>query len=101
MTGVNYEITSQKLAEIEREIMVELFSLINKVTSKNELIREVLTFVKRVVKCEATGIRLKEKDDYPYYQTIGFSINLLKRKISFARLILKGSFLETSMETLS
>jgi PAS domain S-box-containing protein len=45
----------------------------NGADSKRELMRGLTTFFQRLTGCEAVGVRLKEGDDFPYYETRGFS----------------------------
>ena len=67
------DITERKLAEEERETTVEFLRLVNESRSKAEMISAVTIFFQKKSGCEAVGIRLKEGDDYPYYEYRGFS----------------------------
>ncbi len=67
------EITERKRAEQEREVTIAFLRLVNETAGTAELIHNTLTFFKRHSGCDAVGIRLREGDDYPYYETIGFS----------------------------
>jgi hypothetical protein len=51
---------------------------INKKSNRNDFIRDVLFLIKVVTGLEAAGIRLKEDEDFPYFETIGFSNNFVK-----------------------
>ncbi|WP_319506688.1 PAS domain S-box protein [uncultured Methanolobus sp.] len=66
------ELGFQKLGEIEREITIELLNLFNKSNHLDDVICSVIKLLKNWSDCEAVGIRLKDGDDYPYYQTQGF-----------------------------
>jgi two-component system, chemotaxis family, CheB/CheR fusion protein len=66
------DITERKKTETEREIMVEFLRIANATTSTHDLIKGTLDFFQKQSGCEAVGIRLKEGDDYPYYETRGF-----------------------------
>ncbi len=66
------DITERKRAELERDTNVEFLRLVNENTSVRDLIQSAVTFFKQQSECEAVGIRLKEGDDYPYYETRGF-----------------------------
>ena len=63
----------KKKAEKEHQITKKILSLIN---SENEglkdLIREVTILLQNCSGFEAVGIRLREGDDFPYFQTSGF-----------------------------
>ncbi|SFM85235.1 PAS domain S-box protein [Methanolobus profundi] len=56
----------------EREITIELLDLFNRSNDLHDMIRSVIELLKSWSDCEAVGIRLKQGDDYPYYQTEGF-----------------------------
>ena len=57
-----------EFSEAERNI----FLICNSAGSKQELIHDVLSFFKSFTGCEAVGIRLRDREDFPYFQTIGF-----------------------------
>lgn len=56
----------------EPEILVEFLRLVNESRGTGELVRSVATFFQQQSGCEAVGIRLKEGDDYPYFEARGF-----------------------------
>ncbi len=66
------DVTEHKRAELERDTNVEFLRLVNENTSVRDLIQSAVTFFKQQSECEAVGIRLREGDDYPYYETRGF-----------------------------
>ncbi len=66
------DITVRKQAEMEREVTVELLKFTNDSLTIEELIRAATAFFQKCSGCEAVGIRLKEGNDYPYYETRGF-----------------------------
>ena len=65
-------ITDRKKAEIERDIMFEFLRIANGTTCTCDLIKGAVDFFQKQSGCEAVGVRLKEGDDYPYYETKGF-----------------------------
>ncbi len=67
------DITEHKQIESERETTVKLLSLLNKKNNLHDLIRMILRFIKGISGCEAVGIRLRDGNDFPYYETSGFS----------------------------
>ncbi|HSB67721.1 MAG TPA: response regulator [Candidatus Methylomirabilis sp.] len=71
--GVARDITERKRAEAERETAAGFLRLVNESEGKADLIRAAATFFQEQSGCEAVGIRLKEGDDYPYYEVRGFS----------------------------
>jgi signal transduction histidine kinase/ActR/RegA family two-component response regulator len=66
------EITERKLAERERETVVEFLHLVNEAKATADLVSAAAGFFHARSGCEAVGIRLKEGDDYPYYAARGF-----------------------------
>ena len=65
-------INERKKAEAEREVMIEFLKIANAAASTRDLIKASADFFQKQSGCEAVGIRLKEGDDYPYYETRGF-----------------------------
>ena len=65
-------ITERKRLEEEREITVHLLGLLNSPNNLHELMRQVTLLLHDWFDCEAVGIRLREGEDYPYYETHGF-----------------------------
>ncbi len=66
------DITERKKAEAESRIMLEFLKVANVTTNNFELVKWTLDFFQKQCGCEAVGVRLKEGDDYPYYETRGF-----------------------------
>ena len=66
------DITERKTAEAEREIMIEFLRITNASFGTRDLIRAALGFFQKQSGCEAVGVRLKEDDDFPYFETRGF-----------------------------
>jgi hypothetical protein len=66
------DITEHKLNEIDRETMLALLRLANASNNSHELIRAVTAELQRWSGCQAVGVRLRDGDDFPYYETRGF-----------------------------
>ncbi len=62
----------EKSTEQAREATIELLRLCNEAGSLKGLMRELMVYFQRLTGCEAVGVRLKEGDDFPYYETRGF-----------------------------
>jgi PAS domain S-box-containing protein len=67
-----HDITERKESEKAREATIELLRICNSAGGKRELIRELTGFFHGFSGCEAVGVRLKEGDDFPYYESRGF-----------------------------
>jgi two-component system CheB/CheR fusion protein len=71
--AVGSDITERKLAEEAREATIEMLRICNLAASTRELMRHLTVFFQRFSGCEAVGVRLQEGNDFPYYETCGFS----------------------------
>jgi len=71
------DVTATRQAEQERELTIEFLRLVNANRRTDDLIRAAATFFQERSGCEAVGLRLKEGDDYPYYEARGFSLEFL------------------------
>jgi PAS domain S-box-containing protein len=72
MRGTVQDITDRRELEEERETSKRFLRLLNRTATKKNLIEAVVRFLREKSGCEAIGIRLKQDDDYPYYETHGF-----------------------------
>jgi two-component system CheB/CheR fusion protein len=70
---VFHDVTAMRHARQEREVTIEFLRLVNQNTGTSELIRAATEFFQVRSGCEAVGIRLRDQDDYPYYEARGFS----------------------------
>jgi PAS domain S-box-containing protein len=59
-------------AESEREITIEILRLIGQNNGRRELMRAVTLLLHEWSGCEAVGIRVREGEDFPYFETRGF-----------------------------
>jgi len=66
-------ITQRKRLEKRQELAVQLLERLNQSQDTGTLIGDILRLVKVHTGIEAVGIRLREGDDFPYFQTNGFS----------------------------
>ncbi|MEW6411951.1 MAG: GAF domain-containing protein [Candidatus Zixiibacteriota bacterium] len=66
------DITERKLAQERQNFATRLLELLNKSSDKIDTIRAILRLIKEFTGFEAVGLRLREGDDFPYYETIGF-----------------------------
>jgi len=66
------DVSERMQAQEERETAFEFLRLVNASTGTREMIRSTVRFLKEKWGGDAIGIRLKEGDDYPYYESRGF-----------------------------
>ncbi len=92
--GIARDITERKRIESEREITIGLLEIINEKKELSDLMQSVLTFMFELSGCEAVGIRLKEEQDFPYYETRGFSEKFVKKEKYLCAKDLKGQILK-------
>ena len=71
--GFFRDVTAVVRYEHERETTLNLLRLLNDSNNTHELIRSLTGFLKEWTGCDAVGVRLREGDDYPYFETRGFS----------------------------
>ena len=76
--GFSVGITERKRAEQESEMMVEFLQLVNKSRSTVDLVHSAVNFFRERSGFEAVGIRLKDDEDYPYFETSGFPAEFVK-----------------------
>jgi PAS domain S-box-containing protein len=84
------DVTERKQIENEREITIKLLGLINQNNDMHKLISTVAEFLHNWTGCEAVGIRLREGDDYPYYETLGFPDDFVQKEKHLCAIDLKG-----------
>ncbi|HMK44693.1 MAG TPA: chemotaxis protein CheB [Dissulfurispiraceae bacterium] len=85
------DITSRKRDEKERRLTVEYLRLVNMSSDKKRLIRSSVEFFRQRSGCEAVGIRLKEGEDYPYYESRGFPPDFIRTENSLCTRDAAGS----------
>ena len=66
------DISDRKRMEDARETAVELLRLSNAGGDLPKLAQDLTAWFQRITGCEAVGIRLREGDEFPYYETRGF-----------------------------
>ncbi len=79
--SIRYAIERRR-GQREREITVEFLRLVNECTTARELVRAAVIFFQRQSGCQAIGIRLRDGDDYPYFETCGFPEHFVKKENS-------------------
>jgi PAS domain S-box-containing protein len=66
------DITAHKWADEERNTTIEFLRLVNESTGTRDLVQAATTFFQQQSGCGAVGVRLREGDDYPYFEARGF-----------------------------
>ena len=76
--SITRDITERKLAEERQKLTTQMLELLNQPGEKIHTIRDILLLLKEHTGFEAVGLRLREGEDFPYYETIGFSANFVE-----------------------
>jgi PAS domain S-box-containing protein len=72
------DVTERKNEEQRRRLAGQILGCLNRETTGLEVIRDVLGLIKESMGFAAVGIRLNEGNDFPYFETNGFSKDFLK-----------------------
>ncbi len=72
------EVTARRQAERERETLIELLRLMSMHMDVPALLRAAITYLQSATGCEAVGIRLREGEDFPYFETRGFGAEFVE-----------------------
>ena len=79
--SINYAVERLR-AENERRLTGDFLRLVNETTGTRSLIRAVAVFFQNQSGCQAVGIRLKDGDDYPYFEARGFPAEFIEAEYS-------------------
>ena len=90
------DITEIKRNQSERDITLKLLKHLNSPNNLHELIRQVTALMHEWSGCEAVAIRLKEGEDFPYFETCGFPAEFVKAENSLCARDLKGELIRES-----
>ena len=63
---------------MSKELVADFSTMVAKITDKDDLIEQIVLFIKQHVNAEAIGLRLVEGEDFPYYTTLGFTDSFVK-----------------------
>jgi hypothetical protein len=63
---------------MNKKLIENFILLVSGMTQKEDLLQEVVLFLKNKTNTTSVGIRLQEGQDYPYYTTLGFSDHFIK-----------------------
>jgi PAS domain S-box-containing protein len=72
------DLTKKKGIELEREAFVEILRIIYSADNRQDLMKLIILFLKSWSGCQAVAIRLRDGDDFPYYETNGFTQAFLR-----------------------
>ena len=67
------DVTEHKRAELNQSLAAEILRVLNRGGDLHFLIKESLRLIKEATSFDAVGLRMRQGDDYPYYEQNGFS----------------------------
>ena len=70
--------TANQQADREREITVDFLRRMNDAATTTDMVHAATTVFREYSGCEAIGLRLKDGDDYPYFEARGFPEEFVK-----------------------
>lgn len=91
IASIGMDITTHRFFEKERSITLKLYQITTRQSSKNELISNLLPFFIEISGCSSVGIRLKENLNYPYFEILNTSSELIKKEDGFCCCDNKGN----------
>jgi len=91
--GISRDVTEHIAADRERKAVVDILRIINVSNDLHELMKTVIVFLKSWTGCECVGIRLRNGDDYPYFETEGFPAEFIKFENTLCAYDLAGQLL--------
>ncbi len=94
--GVHYDVTERQKLEAERESSLELLHIINEQEHLRELICEATAWFQRLTGVEAVGVRLRQGEDFPYYETRGFPPEFVQAESRLCALDQRGELVRDS-----
>jgi PAS domain S-box-containing protein len=72
------DVTSERRRQHERETTLALMRILNNASGTHELLRDLTGLIRGWAGCEAVGVRLRDGDDFPYFETQGFPTRFVR-----------------------
>lgn len=88
------DVTSEHLSMKEREATVKLLGLISSSGDSHEVLKLITVYLHQWSGCSAVGIRIREGDDCPYYETSGFPSDFVRKETHLCVMGADGSVLK-------
>ena len=80
-----------------QKLVVRVLKLLNQSKGEPEILRDILLSIKKFAGMEAVGIRLKDGDDFPYFQVSGFPGDFVESERSLCVRDESGAIMRDSM----
>ena len=78
MIGFLRDLTDRKRIQRERDLTIDFLRAVNASNNTGGLMRMAVQFFKEHTGCDAVGVRVREGNDFPYRETLGFSKEFLR-----------------------
>ncbi len=78
MLAIVRNINERKEAEARQQLANKILDRLNQKSQRSELARDVLALIKEAMGFTAVAIRMRDGDDFPYFQVDGFSEEFVK-----------------------
>jgi len=79
-----HDVTARKQAEANQSLLTEVLQTLNRRGTLESVICESLRAIQRTTGFDAGGLRLRDGEDYPYFEQSGLTEGFLRRE-SFLR----------------
>ena len=96
LLSIAVDITDRKQHQREQEAILSILRLANAHNHVRDLILAVTTFLQEWSGCEAVGVRLREGDDFPYFETRGFPAEFVEAENRLCAVDSAGEMLRDS-----
>lgn len=93
LLGISRDITERQNTEKEKKAAIDIMRIISTGADIHDFMKSVMVFLKSWSGCEAVGIRLRGSDDFPYFETDGFSEEFVKFERSLCAYDIQGQLL--------
>ena len=80
--GSFQDVTEHKRLQEAQDATIELLRICNEATDRVVLIHELTRIFQQITGCEAIGVRLRQGDDFPYFETRGFDDDFVQAENS-------------------
>lgn len=90
------DITRQKQSECERQILLEVLTLVNTRNHTHEMLAGVTQKLQEWSGCQTVGVRLRGGEDFPYFETRGFPPEFVLAENSLCALDAQGEMIRDS-----
>ncbi len=65
------DITERRKADEARDATVELLRICNTAENIRDLMQDLICYFQQITGCEAFGVRLRDGDNFPFFETVG------------------------------